>query len=144
MLFGRKPDHEVTWEQFCLQQGELLSADLINKGALQVKEDDKSLSVSGRGFSVQWEKKAVGSITSLMYNGKEILTQNHFPVQPVTQAFRAPTDNDKSFGNWLAKDWQLHGMDYPLISLESFDHEVRADGAVIVRIRTTNLYKEVT
>ena len=137
-----KAGHEVTWEQFCLQQGELLSADLINKGALQVKEDDKSLSVSGRGFSVQWEKKAVGSITSLMYNGKEILTQNHFPVQPVTQAFRAPTDNDKSFGNWLAKDWQLHGMDYPLISLESFDHEVRADGAVIVRIRTTNLYKE--
>ena len=137
-----KAGHEVTWEQFCLQQGELLSADLINKGALQVKEDDKSLSVSGRGFSVQWEKKTVGSITSLMYNGKEILTQNHFPVQPVTQAFRAPTDNDKSFGNWLAKDWQLHGMDYPLISLESFDHEVRADGAVIVRIRTTNLYKE--
>ena len=137
-----KAGHEVTWEQFCLQQGELLSADLINKGALQVKEDDKSLSVSGRGFSVQWEKKTVGSITSLMYNDKEILTQNHFPVQPVTQAFRAPTDNDKSFGNWLAKDWQLHGMDYPLISLESFDHEVRADGAVIVRIRTTNLYKE--
>ena len=137
-----KAGHEVTWEQFCLQQGELLSADLINKGALQVKEDDKSLSVSGRGFSVQWEKKAVGSITSLRYNGKEILTQNHFPVQPVTQAFRAPTDNDKSFGNWLAKDWQLHGMDHPLISLESFDHEVRADGAVIVRIRTTNLYKE--
>ena len=137
-----KAGHEVTWEQFCLQQGELLSADLINKGALQVKEDDKSLSVSGRGFSVQWEKKTVGSITSLMYNGKEILTQNHFPVQPVTQAFRAPTDNDKSFGNWLAKDWQLHGMDHPLISLESFDHEVRADGAVIVRIRTTNLYKE--
>lgn len=137
-----KAGHEVTWEQFCLQQGELLSADLINKGALQVKEDDKSLSVSGRGFSVQWEKKAVGSITSLMYNGKEILTQNHFPVQPVTQAFRAPTDNDKSFGNWLAKDWKLHAMDHPLISLESFDHEVRADGAVIVRIRTTNLYKE--
>ena len=137
-----KAGHEVTWEQFCLQQGELLSAALINKGALQVKEDDKSLSVSGRDFSVQWEKKTVGSITSLMYNGKEILTQNHFPVQPVTQAFRAPTDNDKSFGNWLAKDWQLHGMDHPLISLESFDHEVRADGAVIVRIRTTNLYKE--
>ena len=137
-----KAGHEVTWEQFCLQKGDLLSADLINKGALQIKEDDKSLSVSGRGFSVQWEKKTVGSITSLMYNDKEILTQNHFPVQPVTQAFRAPTDNDKSFGNWLAKDWQLHGMDYPLISLESFDHEVRADGAVIVRIRTTILYKE--
>lgn len=65
-----------------------------------------------------------------------------FPVQPVTQAFRAPTDNDKSFGNWLAKDWKLHTMDNPRISLESFNHEVRTDGAIIVRIQTTNLYKE--
>ena len=27
------------------------------------------------------------------------------------QCFRAPTDNDKSFGNWLAKDWQRCGLD---------------------------------
>ena len=27
------------------------------------------------------------------------------------QIFRAPTDNDKSFGNWLAKDWQRCGLD---------------------------------
>ncbi len=27
------------------------------------------------------------------------------------QVFRAPTDNDKSFGNWLAKDWQRSGLD---------------------------------
>lgn len=65
-----------------------------------------------------------------------------FPLQPVTQAFRAPTDNDKSFGNWLAKDWSLHQMDNPRISLDSFKHEVREDGAVIVRVQTRNCYKE--
>ena len=27
------------------------------------------------------------------------------------QIFRAPTDNDKSFGNWLAKDWKRCGLD---------------------------------
>ena len=27
------------------------------------------------------------------------------------QVFRAPTDNDKSFGNWLAKDWKRYGLD---------------------------------
>ena len=27
------------------------------------------------------------------------------------QVYRAPTDNDKSFGNWLAKDWQRCGLD---------------------------------
>ena len=27
------------------------------------------------------------------------------------QVFRAPTDNDKGFGNWLAKDWKRCGLD---------------------------------
>ena len=27
--------------------------------------------------------------------------------------FRAPTDNDKSFGNWMAKDWTRYGIDKP-------------------------------
>ena len=138
-----KAGHEVAWEQFCLQKGDLASADLIYKETLQVEEDDKSLLISGRGFSVQWEKKVNGSMTSLIYKNKEMLAHSDdFPVQPVTQVFRAPTDNDKSFGNWLAKDWKLHGMDHPQINLESFHHEKRADGAAIVRIQTSNLYKE--
>jgi len=33
----------------------------------------------------------------------------HFSLKP--QCFRAPTDNDKSFGNWLAKDWKRCGLD---------------------------------
>ena len=37
-----------------------------------------------------------------------LLTFN-FSLKP--QCFRAPTDNDKSFGNWLAKDWQRCGLD---------------------------------
>ena len=41
------------------------------------------------------------------------LTSNFLPltftIRP--QVFRAPTDNDKSFGNWLAKDWKRCGLD---------------------------------
>ena len=37
-----------------------------------------------------------------------LLTFN-FSLNP--QCFRAPTDNDKSFGNWLAKDWKRCGLD---------------------------------
>ena len=33
----------------------------------------------------------------------------HSSLKP--QCFRAPTDNDKSFGNWLAKDWKRCGLD---------------------------------
>ena len=138
-----KAGHEVAWEQFCIQEGALLSSKLENRGRLKVRADEEHLSISVSGFSIQWEKNATGSLTSLTYHGKEMLAHPaDFPLQPVTQAFRAPTDNDKSFGNWLAKDWSLHQMDNPRISLDSFKHEVREDGAVIVRVQTRNRYKE--
>ena len=35
------------------------------------------------------------------------------------QVFRAPTDNDKSFGNWLAKDWKRCGLDTLTIPLKT-------------------------
>lgn len=139
-----KAGHEVTWEQFCLQEGDLPSSGFTNsKGELKINDSDTSLTVSGRGFSAQWDKAATGGMTSLIYNGKEMLANpDDFPIQPLTQVFRAPTDNDKSFGNWLAKDWKLHEMDRPRITLESFAHEVRADGAVVIRVQTNNRYKE--
>lgn len=138
-----KAGHEVAWEQFCIQEGALLFSKLENRGRLKVRADEEHLSISGSGFSIQWEKNATGSLTSLTYHGKEMHAHPaDFPLQPVTQAFRAPTDNDKSFGNWLAKDWSLHQMDNPRISLDSFKHEVREDGAVIVRVQTRNRYKE--
>ena len=39
--------------------------------------------------------------------GSNIVQRSMFKVQ----CFRAPTDNDRSFGNWLAKDWQRCGLD---------------------------------
>ena len=35
------------------------------------------------------------------------------------QVFRAPTDNDKSFGNWLAKDWKRCGLDTLTIPMKT-------------------------
>ena len=42
------------------------------------------------------------------------------------QVFRAPTDNDKSFGNWLAKDWQRCRLDTLTIPMtaEQNGHEL--------------------
>lgn len=44
--------------------------------------------------------------------------KNKVPVMELVQdsyfqAFRAPTDNDRSFGNWLAKDWKNQKLDAP-------------------------------
>ena len=43
-----------------------------------------------------------------------------------SQCFRAPTDNDKSFGNWLAKDWKRCGLDTLRIpmTMEQKDNEL--------------------
>lgn len=141
-----KAGHEVACEQFCLQEGELISSGttLENKGQLQILDNSSTLSFKGRNFSVAWDKET-GALTSLIYNDKEMLAHPaDFAQQPAAQAFRAPTDNDKSFGNWLAKDWKLHGMDAPRVSLESFNHELRADGTALIRVCTKNHYQKGT
>ena len=45
--------------------------------------------------------------------------------------FRAPTDNDKGFGNWIAKDWQRQGLDHLSDSLiHPLTTETLPDGKV--------------
>lgn len=41
----------------------------------------------------------------------------------VPQFFRAPTDNDKSFGNWIAKDWKKTHLDSTLSAIPLKDGE---------------------
>jgi beta-galactosidase len=62
-------------------------------------------------------------------------------------AFRAPTDNDRSFGNWLAKDWKNHKLSEPTVSViseqtdgstvEKKEEYKYAEGSIIVTTRTT-------
>ena len=51
--------------------------------------------------------------------------------------FRAPTDNDKGFGNWIAKDWQRQNLDQlrdsvvnPLTILPQSDGSMRASSTI--------------
>jgi len=137
-----KTGYEVAYEQFELQKGKLASTEIINKGKLKVEELGENFKASGNGFSASWNMK-LGSLTSLMYNGKEVLSQNakEFENQPLVQVFRAPTDNDKSFGNWLAKDWKMQGLDSPRVTFDLVRHSFRKDGALLLEIQRTNQYK---
>lgn len=162
-----KSGYEVSWEQFCLQKGMLPRAEILNRGKLkleerlktsnhsvikkketishivgesslldkqQLKKSTLKLRVIGNKFSASWSKER-GTLISLVYDGRELLAQDL-----TTQAFRAPTDNDKGFGNWLAKDWKLNGLEKPLIKLKSFTHHFRKDGALIVETIILNEY----
>jgi len=98
---------ELGFESFKLE-GPVLSEVLQDHGydaALQVVEKDSNLMVSGVGFSMKFVRNA-SVMTSWKVGGRELLVQG-----PVFQAYRAYTDNDKGFGNWLAKDWKAAGLD---------------------------------
>lgn len=83
--------HEVAWEQFAL-----------NNNLLAVVQNVQPTS----------RKQKASTSTSKVDN---YLGSSTF------QAFRAPTDNDKSFGNWLAKDWKNQQLETP--QLEAISEE---------------------
>jgi len=57
--------------------------------------------------------------------------------------FRAPTDNDKGFGNWVAKDWQKHRLDSPKVCIvKPITAVSNDDGTVTVTQSVRNEYAE--
>jgi beta-galactosidase len=91
---------------------------------LNISETNENLTISGKRFSINFSKKR-GSITSIVVNNKALLASTKNDSLPemdsgIPTFFRAPTDNDKGFGNWLAKDWQRIGLDKPVVSVEKF------------------------
>lgn len=55
--------------------------------------------------------------------------------------FRAPTDNDRGFGNWIAKDWKNNKLDSPTVKIIKPVSSVKnADGTVTVTATVENQY----
>ncbi len=140
-----KAGYEVAWEQLCIRNGfadnTVLNTTAANKsGNLQTTVNGDVLLVNGKNFSMQWNLKE-GSLNSLVYGKQEMLSNpKDMPAQPIFQAFRAPVDNDKSFGNWLAKDWKNAGMDAPKYTVESADWKKTADGGIVVSTAIRSTY----
>lgn len=94
-----------------------------NGNALAVSSTANTVEVSGTGFSVVFDN-AIGSISSLIYNNKEIFSEG-----PILDAWRAPVDND----NWAWGQWASNG-------LQNLCHKAqgapvvytRADGSVVI------------
>ena len=96
----------------------------------KVLKENNKITCTGKSFSIAFDLEK-GSITSLRYNGKERLVS-----APVFQGYRAPTDNDKGFGNWLAKDWKDHGLDRLQHSIVSV--EIMEETSAWVKIRSVS------
>ncbi|MDR0700069.1 MAG: DUF4981 domain-containing protein [Tannerella sp.] len=94
------------------------------EGTVALKRISKSgeeIEIMGSHFSVLFDRKE-GRLTSLKHNRREMLIS-----PPIFQGYRAPTDNDTGFGNWLAKDWKEHGLDHLIreaVSLKIIEENV--------------------
>lgn len=80
--------HEISKEQFKMPFY-LAEQKNIAKGDVQMNETENQISVSGKGFSVEVDKKS-GNLVSYKIDGNEILSN---PLQP--NFWRPETDNDE-------------------------------------------------
>ena len=104
--------HEIAFEQLELSvnppPAEQAPRDAPRAGKMRVTDDP----VGGRavvrgGDTVATFDQTSGALISLMQDGREILAG----PGGLLQAWRAPTDNDRGFGKWLARDWSDAGLE---------------------------------
>lgn len=98
------------------------------KGAkLNLSNTATNVVVKGQGFEVSFDK-TTGSIASLSYNGKSIITPGNGPV---ISALRAPTDNDNwAYGQWFRNG--LHNLKQHIQAGATVSAFVNKDGSVVV------------
>ena len=56
-------------------------------------------------------EKAKVDVKSEEWDSAMLSSPTLHPLAFTPHLFRAPTDNDKGFGNWIAKDWKRQGLD---------------------------------
>ena len=113
-----KTGHEIAWQQFKLpSEGRVPRVPERNRdswnSSLRLIQSGDEVNIFGTDFSITFSR-AAGALTSLNFGGREMLVTDTnrtggTPV-PLLQLFRAPTDNDKGFGKWLARDWREAGL----------------------------------
>lgn len=101
------------------------------------------------GHEIMHQQFCLNDRMSTAFKAKELVTGRQASVdeavkfiETVSQHFfRAPTDNDKGFGNWIAKDWQKNRLDSPRVTIVKPVEAVRnADGTVTVTKSVLNEY----
>jgi beta-galactosidase len=141
---------EIAWEQMPLAMKPTTRASSAAPGAgalpaLKLNQNGDTVQIAGTNFTATFSRSA-GTLTSLVYSGHEMLATNrppeggttNSPAGPILQVWRAPTDNDKGFGNWLARDWREAGLTNLVRHADAL--EVSQPGPNTVRIVTAAIY----
>jgi beta-galactosidase len=116
--------------------------------ALTVREDDSEVLVGNTNFSAGFSRKT-GMLTWYAFNavpanwasgfdGGEFLASE--PAQNLNglQVWRAPTDNDKGFGKWLARDWREAGLTNLTRQVDSFEvRQTKSNEVQVIAVVTS-------
>lgn len=127
------------------------------------KKKDVRLNVSVRlkkatkwadaGHEIMNQQFCVNDCMATAFKAKELTTGKQADADEATRFaetvgqhfFRAPTDNDKGFGNWIAKDWTKNRLDSPTVrTLQPVQTSINADGTVTVTKSVVNEYASGT
>ena len=93
------------------------------------------------GFEIKHEQFALNDKLSTAFAAAPLKTGKQTDLQTAKEWFsivkphfyRAPLDNDKGFGNWIAKDWKNNRLDSPeIVTTQPLSAERNADGTVTV------------
>ena len=128
-------------EQFPIKTAEkpVLAADNPNLSILAADSTDSQISIKGQNFSMAFNM-ADGSISSLKYDGTDVITPN---CGPRLNAFRAFTNND----NWFYSKWFANGLHNLRHQALAHDCQTNADGsmtiAFTVRSQAPNAARQV-
>ena len=128
-----KAGHEVAAEQLTLKDNLMQLARTEVKGGrkLALTADEAAIRVENNAVLAVWDVKSA-TLRQLAYAGRTVLQAKDSLAAANFQAFRAPTDNDKSFGNWLAKDWQKNLLHAPKVEALACTGRALDDGSVEV------------
>lgn len=101
------------------------------------------------GHEVCSEQFAINDRITTAFKAKKLKTGRQADIEEAKKwfdmvrphFFHAPTDNDKGFGNWIAKDWKKNRLDSAEVTVAKPLNAVRnADGTVTVTTSTVNKY----
>ncbi|MDE7470319.1 MAG: discoidin domain-containing protein [Paramuribaculum sp.] len=94
------------------------------KEVKQVGTVSSPLTIEGNGFKAVFSP-ATGSLSSLVYNGQEMIADGQGPQ---LDAFRAPVNND----TWVDRSWWANGLDNLKHTVLSSDAYVNEQGQAVV------------
>jgi predicted GH43/DUF377 family glycosyl hydrolase len=133
---------ETAWQQMRLvtpaARSRAVSATDNGDAPLQLVAREDKVTIAGNAFSAVFSRTN-GTLESLQYGGQEMLYSSSNTVAgPILQLFRAPTDNDKGFGKWLARDWREAGLTNLARRVECFDVRQTKTGEIQITTVATS------